>query len=47
MLSARNALPAEVVEANMIVTFKGHLGRHMSRKGKDIDHLQADEISLT
>lgn len=35
LIFAQNLLPAEVVEAVIITTFKRHLGRHMNRQGMD------------
>ena len=33
VVGARNSLPGEVVEANTIVSFKGHLDKYINRMG--------------
>ena len=33
IVGAWNSLPGEIVEADMVVTFKGHLDKYMNRMG--------------
>lgn len=47
MVQAWNALFGEVVDADAIITFKGHLDGHVNKQGmRDIDNVQVDEINL-